>query len=83
LVLTPEPPLDELEPLLLPDVLPEAGAPVVLLGDIVEPPVEPDFVPDASAPSPEAAYVAKEAADNKPASIREEILRLIMVRLQK
>lgn len=83
LVLTPEPPLDELDPLLLPEVLPGAGAPVVLLGDIVEPPVEPDLVPVASAPSPEAAYVAKEAADNKPASIREEILRLIMVRLQK
>jgi len=54
LELTPEP-LDELDPLLLPEVLPGAGAPLVLLGDIVEPPVEPDGVPVASAPSPGAA----------------------------
>jgi hypothetical protein len=45
--------------------------------------VAPDLVPVASAPSPDAAKVAKGAAQSKPARNSEVSLVLIMVRLQK
>jgi hypothetical protein len=79
-VLLPELPLDE--PVAPPSApLPPEGDAGVLSGGMAEPLIEPDCAPVASAPSPDAAKVVTDAADNKPARIREVTLMFIMVRL--
>jgi hypothetical protein len=50
---------------------------------MVEPPVDPGLVPVASAPSPEAAKMPTDMADSTPASNSDEILMIIMVRIQR
>jgi hypothetical protein len=51
----------------------------LLSGSRVELRVAPDVVPVAPAPSPDAANVARDVADNNPAKSSEVILMFIMV----
>ena len=76
--LTPVLPLDE--PGLCPrPLLPEGSLGLLLSGSRVELRVAPGAVPVAPGPSPDAASVARDVADNHPAMSSEVIFLFIMV----
>lgn len=78
----PAPPSDE--PVAPPSpALPPEGAVGVLSGGMTGPLVAPDFVPFESGLSVDSAKACRDVADNNPASNKEVILLVNMVRLQK